>query len=215
MTGRWERWSPLAGVLAVAGIVIAFGINSNSPDTNDSDEKITAYVTNHSHQVRNLVGFFLFVAGILFLLVFFSVLRSRLAEAEGGNARLAALAFGSGVASAVLWVAAIVLFSGPSLTAHDTDKFQVDPNTFRLLNDAGYEFWVAAVIVGALVVWATSAVALRTGILPRWFAWLGILIGILQLFAIVFVPVFLYWGWIVVAAVLLWVGRAPARAVSP
>jgi len=26
MSVQWERWSPLAGVLAVAGMVIAFGI---------------------------------------------------------------------------------------------------------------------------------------------------------------------------------------------
>jgi hypothetical protein len=59
------------------------------------------------------------------------------------------------------------------------------------------------VVAGALVVWATSAVALRTGLLPRWFGWLGILVGIIQLFAILFFPVFAYWGWIVVAAALL------------
>ena len=51
--------------------------------------------------------------------------------------------------------------------------------------------------------WATSAAALRTGLLPRWFAWLGILVGIIQLFAIFFFPAFVYWAWILVAAILL------------
>ncbi len=82
------------------------------------------------------------------------------------------------------------------------------------MNDVGYEFWVSAVIVGALVVWATSIGALRTGLLPKWFAWLGVLVGIIQLFAVFFVPVFVYWGWILVAAVLLWWRPAASRATA-
>jgi hypothetical protein len=39
---RWERLSPLAGVLAVAGILVGFAINSGSPDTNESDAKISS-----------------------------------------------------------------------------------------------------------------------------------------------------------------------------
>jgi hypothetical protein len=200
---RWERWSPLAGVLAVVGMVVAFAVAGNTPDTKDSDAKIISYFASHSHQVKNILGFFLFLAGVLFLLLFFSVLRARLVAAEGGAGRLGALAFGAGVASAVFWMAAVIFFTGPALTANDTGKFHLDPNTFRLLNDTGYELWVSAVVVGALVVWASSAVALRTGFLPRWFGWLGILVGIIQLFAIFFIPAFVYWGWILVTAVLL------------
>ena len=214
---RWERLSPLAGVLGVAGILVGFAINSGSPDTNDSDAKISSYLASHSHQVRSLVGFFLFLAGILFLLVFFWVLRARLAAAEGGPGRLAALAYGSGVASAVLWLAAAIFFSGPSVAANDTSKFH-DPNGYRLMSDIGYQFWVAAVVIGALVVWTTSAVVLRRGLLPRWFGWLGILVGVLLLLAVFFIPAFIYMGWILVTAILLaWrVGEAqPAAGDQP
>jgi len=55
------------------------------------------------------------------------------------------------------------------------------------------------------VVWATSAVALRTALLPRWCGWLGILVGIILLFAIFFIPAFVYWGWILfVLGLLVW-----------
>ncbi len=213
---RWERWTPLAGVVAVVGMVIGFGLITSSPSTNDSDAKITSYYTSHSHQVKTLVSFFVFLAGLLLLLVFFSALRARLVAAEAGVGRVGALAYGAGVASMVLWVASIALFDGPGLAANDTDKFHLDPNTFRLMNDTAYALWVAAVIVGALVVWATSAVALRTGLLPRWFGWVGIVVGVIQLFAIVFVPVFVYWGWLLLASALLTLRslRAPAAAAS-
>ncbi len=212
---HWERWSPLTGLLAVAGMVIAFALVGSAPGSNDSDAKITSYFTSDSHQTKSIVGFFVFLAGILLLLVFFSVLRTSLVAAEDGAGRLGALAFGSGVASAVLWLGAVIFFTGPALTADDAKSFHLDPNTFRLMSDTGYEFWVSAVITGALVVWATSTVALRTGLLPRWLGWLGILVGIIQLFAIFFFPVFLYWGWILVVAILLLLRpAAPRRGVD-
>jgi hypothetical protein len=80
-----------------------------------------------------------------------------------------------------------------------------------LVNDLGYVVWVGAVIVAALLVWATSAIALRSGLLPKWFAWLGVLAGILQLLAIFFVPVFIFWGWILITSLLLVFRSATAR----
>ena len=145
------------------------------------------------------------------LLGFLAALRSRLVVAEGAPGRLTALAFGSGVASAMLFVIAFAMFSAAAFTANDTGKFRLDPNTFRLVNDLGYVVWVGAVIVAALLVWATSAIALRSGLLPKWFAWLGVVAGILQLLAIFFVPVFIFWGWILITSLLLLFRSATAR----
>ena len=212
MTFRmWERWGPSAGVLAVVCWIVTFIVGTNGPDTNSSDAKISAYYTSHSHQIRDIVGFFIFLAGILFLLGFLAALRSRLVVAEGTPGRLTALAFGSGVASAILFVIAFAMFTAAAFTANDTGKFRLDPNTFRLVNDLGYVVWVGAVIVAALLVWATSAIALRSGLLPKWFAWLGVLAGILQLLAIFFVPVFIFWGWILITSLLLVFRSATAR----
>jgi hypothetical protein len=189
------RWTPLAGVAAVVCMVVAFAVAGSSPDTQGSDAKITAYYTSHSHQVQNIVGLLVFAVGILFLIVFYGVLRERLAGTMGR------VAFGAGIASAVLFFAAIVFFTGPALAANDTNKFHLDPNTFRLLNDMGYEFWVGAVMTGAVVVFATSAAAL--GALPRWFTRAGVVVGVVLLFAVFFLPAFLYWAWILVASILL------------
>jgi len=70
------------------------------------------------------------------------------------------------------------------------------------------------VIVAALLVWATSAIALRSGLFPRWFAWLAVLAGILQLFAIFFIPIFIFWGWIVLVALFLTFRRATAPPIA-
>jgi hypothetical protein len=82
---------------------------------------------------------------------------------------------------------------------------------------AGFEHsvWVGAVIVDALLVWVTSAIALRSGLLPKWFAWLGVLAGILQLFAIFFIPVFIFWGWILIVSMFLFIRSGSARTPAP
>ncbi|MBA2561099.1 MAG: DUF4386 family protein [Propionibacteriales bacterium] len=208
---KWERWGPLTGVLAIACWIVVFILVNNSPGSNDSDAKITAYYASHSHQVREITVFFVFTAGVLFLLGFLSALRSILVNAEGAPGRLTALAFGSGIASAVLWFLSVALFTAPAFAVNDTGKFTLDPNTYRLISDLGYEVWVGAVLVAAVLVWATSAIALRSGVLPKWFAWLGVLAGILQLLAIFFLPAFVFWGWVLLTSLFLVFRRAPAR----
>jgi Domain of unknown function (DUF4386) len=216
MTFRWwERWGTALGVLTVAFWVVAFAIGGSNPSTNDSDAQITTYYMSHSHQTRQILGFFVFIAGVLLFLGFLAALRTRLAVAEGEPDRLSALAYGAGIASAVLWIVALALFAAPAFMTNDTKASNLDPNTFRMTSDLGYEIWVAAVLVGAVLVWATSALVLRTGILPRWFGWLGIVVGVLLLFALFFIPAFIYWGWILVAAVLLTWGRRPTPAQLP
>ena len=110
---------------------------------------------------------------------------------------------------------AIAIFQSPGFVASDTSKFSLDPNTFRILNDLGYSIWVGGAIVSALLVWATSAIALRSALLPKWFAWLAVVAGILQLFAIFFIPIFIFWGWIVLVGLFLTFRRAAAAPVTP
>src|SRR6185503_19904236 len=116
-----------------------------------------------------------------------------------------------GVASAAPWIVSVSMFTSQSFALDDTDKFVLDPNTFRVINDIDYSIWIGAVIVSAVLVWGTSAVALRSGVLPKWFAWLGVLVGILLLFALFWIPVFIFWGWVLVTALLLLFRRTPSR----
>jgi hypothetical protein len=209
----WDRWSPLTGALSVACSLVGVMTALNLPQDSDSDAKIAAYFDRHSHRVQGSIGFFVFLAGILLLLVFLGSLRERLLAAEGATGRVTALVFGAGVASLPLWGVSMLFASGAAFTADHTSKFQLDPNTFRLFADMTYFAWVAAVAVSAVVVWGTSAVALRTGVLPRWYAQLGIAIGVLQLLGSFFFPFFVWWIWLVLTSVLLATRRGPARSV--
>ncbi|HEU0194743.1 MAG TPA: hypothetical protein VFQ71_11125 [Gaiellales bacterium] len=199
----------VAGGLGVLGVIlwaIAFGVGSGSPNTTDNNVKIVSWFSSSSHQNTQIAAFLLFVVGALCILVFLSGLREQLAAAEGG-AGLAPLAFGAGVAAVVLILSAVALFTAPAFLIADAGMSVFVPNDFRTFNDAGYEFWVAASAVAALTVWSTSAVAFRTGVLPRWFAWFGVVVGIVQLLAVFFIPALIFWLWVVVASILML--RAP------
>src|SRR5439155_20987886 len=215
MRELWDRWAPLAGVLSVACSFVGVMLVLNQPQDKDSDAKIVAYFAEHSHRVEGVVGFFVFLAGLLLLVAFLAALRERLLAADGGSSRSTALAFGAGVASLPLWAMSTLLANATGFAANETSRFRVDPNTFRLLGDTAYFAWVAAVVVSALVVWGTSAVALRTGLLPGWYARLGILTGVVQLFGFFFFPFFVWWLWLIVTSVLLVVRRGPARVAVP
>ena len=206
----WERWGAALGVLAVVAWAVAFVIGNAGPDTSDSDAKIASWYASSSHQNSQITAFFVFLVGTLCVIGFFAALRERLAAS--GHSEMGALAFGAGIASAVMGILAIVMFTAPAFLASDTGPSDVVPSTFRMLSDAGYQCWVVGTIIGAIVVWATSAVALRTNILPRWFAWLSILVGVLQLLALFFIPILLFWVWILLAGVLLTGRRAAVTA---
>jgi hypothetical protein len=212
-----ERWAPLAGVLSVVCSLVGVMHVLNQPQTKDSNAKIAAYFTDHSHRVQGAVSFFVYLAGIVFLLVFLGALRQRLVEVEGQPGRLSALAFGAGVAALPLWGISMLLANAVSFTVGESSAFTIDPNTYRLLGVVSYFTWVIALFVSSVVVWATSAVALRTRVLPRWYAVAGIVVGIVQLFGLFFFPFVAWWLWIVVTSVLLIGrrGRAPAAIAQP
>jgi hypothetical protein len=203
MNNRWERWAPLAGVLSVACSFVGMMTVLNLPQGKDSDAAITAYFTSHAHRVHSVVGFLASLAGVLLLLVFLVALRRRLLDAEGAPATLSTLVFGAGITSAALWATSAVLAHATTFAVIETSKYRLDPNTYRLFGDAAYLAWVAALIVGALLIWATSAIAFRTGILPRWYAWLGIVAGASQLFSLYVFPFLAWWIWLALTAVLL------------
>jgi hypothetical protein len=215
-----QRWAPLTGPVFLMLMIIGFVISGSSPDPDASNAKIASYLGDDGNFGKNAAGFLILLAAVLVLITFYATLRDRVVHAEGGTGRLGALAYGAGIANAVLLVLAIMVFIAPVLAAHDNGNHPIDPGIYRVTQVLGYMVWVASSVLGALVAWAVSAVVLRTRMLPRWFGWLGVVVGVVALFSLFFFPIFLFWIWIAVAGVLLLrqpatAPAAPARAAEP
>lgn len=210
-----NRWGPLAGLLSVVCCAVGTVVAINQPQEHDSDAKITAYFASHSHDTNAILGFFVFLAGLMLLLVFLASVRDRLAAAGDGGARLSGLAFGAGVASIPLWGVSMLLAFATAFASNESSTFRVDPDTFRVLTTTAYMAWVAAVVLSAIVVWAVSTAALRSGILPRWHAWFGFAAGAVQLLGYFVFPFLAWWLWIVVTSALLLRQRVAAGRTVP
>jgi magnesium-transporting ATPase (P-type) len=212
---RWERWSALAGVLFVALFAIALALSGN---TGGNPDEVTKWYADDGNQTKQFVAWFLYIGSAIAFLSFLGTLRDMLVRAEGGPGTLSALVFGPGVAFTALYVAAVSLFAAPAALANDSD-FKLDPNTAEVFSNAGYLTLVSGVMIASIVVMATSTAALRTGILPAWLGWIGLVVAVIMLFAVFFFPILGFMAWVLAVSLLMivtaWRVRGGATAPPP
>lgn len=215
---RWERLGALAGISYVVLFLIAIAVSGEG--SGNTNAEITEYYADSGNRNKDIAGYFLLVAAALMFLWFLAYLRVRLLRSEAEPGRLSALAFGSGVASAVLLMAAAAVFIAPAGTVDNSDApdFVLDPNTVQMLGTLGYGFFVASVMVAALLVFATSLLTVRLLAFPRWMGYAGYVVAPILLLAILFFPVFVLWGWVLaISAFMLWrpVPIEPGETLRP
>jgi hypothetical protein len=207
---RWERWSAVAGVLFVALFAIALGLSGN---TGDNPSEVQAWYAEDGNRTRQIVAFFLFVGAALAFLSFLGTLRDMLMRAEGGPGTLSALVFGPGVTFATLLVAGNAFFTAPVALADDSD-FTLDPNTAQTFDNAGYITIVGGTMIASILVLSASTAALRTGVLPAWLGWVGLVVAVAMLFSIFLVPILVFLAWVLVVSLVMvvsaWRVRGPA-----
>jgi hypothetical protein len=204
---RWERWSALAGVLFVALFAVALALSANS---NDDPTELATWLADSGNRNQQFVAWFLFIASALAFLSFLGTLRDMLVRAEGGPGTLSSLVFGPGLVFIALYIVGTSMFAAPAALADET-KFKLDPNTAEMFSDAGYLLLVAGVMVASILVLSASTAALRTGVLPAWFGWAGLIVAVAMLFAVFFVPILVFVGWVLVVSLIMLVAAWRVR----
>jgi hypothetical protein len=129
---RFARYGAASGVLAVLLLVGSFVglILPNAPDLDAPGIAWAAYFTDHQSRIQ--VGVIVLGVGLFFFIWFLGILRSALARAEGGEGRLASVAFGGGIVAAVS-----LLIAGSAGAVAALRPEDLDPNTTRAFNDLG------------------------------------------------------------------------------
>jgi hypothetical protein len=197
---------PLAGILAIVVIVIAFAVGGESPDADDSLRKVVSfYRDNDSEQViaAALLGW-----GAALLLLFGAGLWRIVREAETERHGASSLLLGG----SVLWAAGATIFAGITFTLGDVAD-DLSPAAIQALNALNSDmFFTVAVGTFAFAVGAGMS-ALNTGILPKWLGWAAIVIGIVAITPAGFFGFLAFGVWVLIASiVLLMRGPTPARA---
>jgi hypothetical protein len=211
---RRDFWTPTAGILAALTFFFGLAATADSPDNSDSNAKVISWYADHGHRVGVIIGAFVLAFCGLFLLWFASGLRQRLRRAEGPEGRLANVALGGGVLLvALLWVGAAALAAIPAEQSFGGGPPLSDADLGRFLPSVGFGSILLFAMFGAIaLIDATSVVIMRTGVLPRWLAYLGFVCGVVLLFGVVFIPVIALPIWLIAASIVLY--RQPAGAAT-
>jgi hypothetical protein len=215
MQPRRDIWTPVAGLLAAITFVAGGILATASPDSGDSDAQVIAWYNDHGHRLANIIGAFLLAFCGLFFLWFASGLRQRLRAAEGPGGRLTNVALGGAVLFvAMLWMGGAALAAISAAESFGGTPPLQSADVARFLPSAGFGAILVFSAFGAIaLIDATSIVIMRTGVLPRWFAWLGFVCTIALLFGVVFLPMIALPIWLVAGSVILF--RLPSIEAEP
>jgi hypothetical protein len=160
----------LAVGLWISGLVVINRFSDAIPH-HPTDAQLLAWIQGNQNPI--LSGGWLWMLGCLSFLWFVALLRPRLAEAEGGHHTYTTLAFaGAAVAS----VFGLLIQAGDMGGAIDQDS--ISAATAGVLHNASDMFFIAAELALIPFFVGVAVVALRTGVLPRWWAAFSILIAV-------------------------------------
>lgn len=215
LSPRWERLAAAGGaifaVLYAAGFVM-LGIAGGEGD--ESRAEIVARYSDEGNEIWALVGGLLVGFAVFFVLPFLASLRATLRAVEGEKAVFSTAALAGGVVMAVLFSVSATVTVAAFSTYDAFEGYRVDPEAVLLLSSISFYGWGYAVVGGGVLVGATSVVALRTRLLPRWLTLAGLVLATVLMFGhavlFVFIPLPLLVLWVLVVSVLLVVRERPA-----
>jgi hypothetical protein len=173
MSSKWERWATLSGVFAVVFWILGVILISSKAKGDKGPEALASY---HQHSDGILVGGLLWSIGVLLFIWFLASLRSHFLAAEGQPGRLSTLAFGGGIAAAVIAMLIPVADEVGALNKND-----IDASGAAVLHHFSDAFFVATEYMLPVFFFSSAILALRHGALPKWLGWFSVLIGIVLL----------------------------------
>jgi hypothetical protein len=218
MVGRdWLRWAPVAGLVWVALVIVSVILTADSPGDKDSASEFVSYFSDDDNQTKiQIAGVLAGIGGLAFLW-FLAGLRDVLTREEGLWGSGASTAFAGGIAFvALLWVA-VAAGTAYASAADFYDAFRVDlPSVQTAMALSALSFWSLgfASVAAAVMIAAASMTVLRTGVLPRWFGWVGIALAVLSFLAVAFLPPLAPLVWVLIASIALLMKPRPAAGTT-
>lgn len=196
VSNRFDRFLPLAGVLAGLLFFVGLFLNRSDPSSETGPAETFAY-WQADHGQHQIVG--LLVAPLIaFLLLFFGAGLKRRLDQGSGDSGYGSVAFGGSILAAAMFALVGMLEAAMTNAAHEGERQAV--YTLNQLHSYDWLGWNAAF---AAVLLATGFGARRTRILPAPLAWATIVIGASLLTPAGFFGFLLLPVWLIVVGLLL------------
>ena len=203
-SNRFDRFLPLAGVLAGLLFLVGLVLNRTDPSSETGPAKTFAYWQDN-HGQHQIVGL-LVLPLIAFLLVFFGAGLKRRLEYGNDHSGHGSVAFGGALLAAATFALVGMLEAAMANAAHAGEQQAV-----YTLNQLHSYDWLGWNVAFATVLLATGLGARRNRMLPSPLAWATIAIGACLLTPLGFFAFILLPLWLIMVGI--WLSRV--KTTSP
>lgn len=212
-----QRWPAISGLVFVTLMLTGAAFVLDVPKGDASTQEIASYLTDDGAHARNIIGAYLWVLGGLAFLAFAAGVRSILRRAEGDPGTLSNLVFGAGAVFTAVWSVSAATIASAAFAIEFSDAPVSNADFVRVLPSlGGLLLLLGGGFAGILLLLATAIVILRTGVLPRWLAWFGIIVAISLVVDVAYMNILPLVAWVGVTSIVLFRRReAEAPGVVP
>ncbi|HUR22968.1 MAG TPA: DUF4386 family protein [Acidimicrobiales bacterium] len=206
--GRLERLAPLAGAVFTVVFAIGFLTSGDVPGTDASGEEV---ISHYRDEGKIFLGILLLLlAGVLFMF-FAGVLRGALVSSSRAPEWLATVVFGG----AVIYAVGLAIFAMAQIMLIDAADLG-RPEVAQALNIFDNDNFFPSVLGQSTMLLACGWHVLRSGVLPKWLAWVSVVVGLLALAGPAgFIAFLLFPFWVLAVSVLLYQRGARSEVGAP
>jgi hypothetical protein len=209
------RWGGISGIVFVVLFVVAFLMTTDTPDGNASNREWLKYFRDSGNRRMQVIGALVFAVAVLAFLLFLGVLRERIRNASAGGEWIATTAFASGI----VFVAMVAVFALGQASVAAGVQFGDSPvprdaDIMRTFTSLGFG---AMLVFGAasagLLVITTSVAGGRVGLISRWLAVTGYVVGVIVIVGgLIFFPFVLFVLWVLAVSIVMLRGSGAAAS---
>ena len=201
----------LAGIVYAILAFTALTLLTRLPSLSLSSEEIAAWYQDAANRTPVVIGLNLAAISSVAFLWFVAVIRRRVGDRE--DRFFATVFLGSGILYVGMWLVAATLLAATAVAPDLFAGAEVDKASHTLMaGTAGGLLLVAGPRVQAVFVLTTSTLILRTGVMPKWLAYFGYVMG-LALFVtpLIIQPIGLgFPAWVLIVSVTILFSRNAA-----